>query len=468
MTKFFRAPLFLILFFSFLIRLYNLNYNSPFLDEAIYLVLGRKVLAGHWQEAAPFGWVGGMPLFYPAISALFGTFGILGARFLNVLLGTFSVYLAYEFAKCLQLSDQQKTNERIGLIASAFMGILAIPIYLSRIAIYDMLSFSLFLSGLVFIQKALIIENPDLWQQENRFGLAAVAFFLSFLAKYTTLILFPLIIIWTIFKSLQSDKETFSKSIFYLTIPLAIAISGYLAWNFNDLAHFMRDQVRDPQNKTPEILSQFTMYSIFPLITGVVGGLILFFKNKRSTVLYLLLGATIPSVVHILTNNLKAAHQHTFLSIVFLLPLSAYLFSVLLKEKSLIGKFILPFALIVIFIYSQNQVVTLETSWTNTNKVMSALKSFTSRHEKVLSSEDDITILALPNLKEENIKGIYNFQYNNLSDQTAYGKALEESYFDFVLINEENSDRVSNVIKKSLTSHYDIIYNNSPFLVYKK
>ena len=87
----------LILLASFIVRVYNLNYNSPFLDEAQYLVLGKKVLQGHWQESAPFSWVGGLPLLYPPLVAIFGIFGILGARFLNVIFGTVSVYLLYEF-----------------------------------------------------------------------------------------------------------------------------------------------------------------------------------------------------------------------------------------------------------------------------------------------------------------------------------------------------------------------------------
>src|SRR3989344_293905 len=132
--------IFLIILIAFTIRTYNLNYNSAFLDEAQYLVLGKKVLAGHWQESNPFSWVGGMPLFYPALSAIFGSFGIIGARFLSVLLGTLSVYLIYEFTKSLKMSGKERSDEVIGTISAAFLAVLAIPIYLSRLAIYDMLS----------------------------------------------------------------------------------------------------------------------------------------------------------------------------------------------------------------------------------------------------------------------------------------------------------------------------------------
>src|SRR3990167_9805010 len=125
------GPLVLIILIAFFIRVYNLAYNSPFVDEAQYIVLGKKVLAGHWQEAGPFSWVGGMPLFYPPLAAIFGFFGIVGARFLSAVLGTLSVYLIYEFAKSIKLDETEKTNQTIGLISAALLVVLAIPIYLT-------------------------------------------------------------------------------------------------------------------------------------------------------------------------------------------------------------------------------------------------------------------------------------------------------------------------------------------------
>src|SRR3989344_1398287 len=129
-SKFPTGILALILLISLAIRVYNLNYNSPFLDEAQYIVLGQKVLAGHWQESNPFSWVGGMPLFYPTLSAI---------------LGVLSVYLIYEFTKSLRFSSNESEDKVTGFIAGSFLAILTVPIYLSRLAIYDMLSFTLFL-----------------------------------------------------------------------------------------------------------------------------------------------------------------------------------------------------------------------------------------------------------------------------------------------------------------------------------
>lgn len=467
LTKSTAAPVILIVIISFLIRIYNLNYNSPFLDEAQYIVLGDKVLADHWQEGDPFSWVGGMPLFYPPLSAFFANFGILGARFLNVLLGTLSIYLMYEFSKSLLLSNKERINEIIGLVSAGFMGVLAIPIYLSRLAIYDMLSFTLLLTGLIFLQKALLIKKPNLRERENRFFISATALFLSFLAKYTTLMLFPFIIILALYYSKKLGKEGFSNFLSHFAAPLIIATATYVIWNFSELQHFLADQVGDPQNRSKEIINQFSTYLTFPVLFAFFGSVALLLRKKFLILSALLMAAAIPLFVHLFTNSLPAAFQHTYLSLIFIVPLAAFLFGWILEKRVFFGSLIVLLTLFVIFAYSQNQLQKLETSWVNTYQVMTELKSKTSNHEKILSFEDDVTKLSLTNLDEVNVKGIYSFQYNSLTDEKAYQQAVEDGYFDLILFNEESDIDLSQVIKTSTTNHYKIEYTSHPFVIYK-
>ena len=466
-TKLPTAPLILIIVISFLIRIYSLNYNSPFLDEAQYLVLGKKVLAGHWQEANPFSWVGGMPLFYPPLSAIFGNFGILGARMLNVLLGTLSVYLMYEFSKSLVLSSKERANEIIGLVSASFLGVLAIPIYLSRLAIYDMLSFTFLLLGFTFLQKALVIKNPGLRQRDNRFFLAATAFFLSFMAKYVTIIFFPLVLLWALYHSRKLEKTVFSTFLSYFAAPLVIATTAYLALNFSELRHFLADQVGDSQNRSMEILSQFGTYTLIPTLFAAFGALALLFKKQLSIVFVLLLASLLPLVVHLVSNSLPAVHQHTFLSIIFIIPAAAYFFGIFLEKRWLFGSLIVLFALGITFVYSQNQVRELESSWPNTNAVMTNLKSSTTNHEKLLSFEDDVTKLFLTNLDEKNISGVFDFKYKEFSGEKAYQQALKDGYFNFILFNDDTDNETAKIVKSSVTKHYVSQYSSHPFVVYK-
>ena len=468
-NKFPNNVLLLIIFVSFVIRIYNLNYNSPFLDEAQYIVLGKKVLEGHWQELDPFAWVGGMPLLYPPIAALFGVFGILGARFLNVLFGTLAIYLIYEFSKNLQLSENKRTNEIIGLVAASLLGILAIPLYLSRLAIYDMPSFTFFLVGLVLLQKALLLKQPDLWQRENRFFFSAVFFLLSFLTKYTTFIFLPFILIWALYISRKQGKEAVRHYVKYFAAIIIGGTIAYFTWHFDALSHFFAEQIGEAQNQSQQIIDQFVQYTL-PILIAAVLAIVIFLLRRKVTLLplMLLLGAFVVPLVHLATNNVKAINQQTFLSLIFLLPLASYFFSFLLEKTRVIGGFIAIIVFIGLFISSQNQLQKLQTSWSNTQNIMNYMKSSTTNHERLLSFEDDVTKLSLSNLKEENIVGIYSFSYQNASDETAYARALQDGHFDLILFNAKREVEKGNMIKNSLTNHYEAIHTEDHhFVVYK-
>ena len=456
-----------IILFAFAIRIYNLHYNSPFLDEAQYIVLGQKVLTGHWQEANPFSWVGGVPLFYPPLAALFGMFGITGARFLNVLLGTFSVFLIYELTKSLQLSSKSEQNALAGYIASGLMAVLAIPVYLSRLAIYDMLSFTLFLLGLVFFIKGLTIKKPNLWDHENLFGVATVAFAASFLAKYTTLIFIPFITLFGFWYTKQRGSKIFSSYLRYLTAPLSIIVGGYVIWQYANLVHFQTDQLSAPENFADRIIRNFITYSAVILPSALIGAIILAKRRQYLLPLGLITFALIAPAVHVVTNNLNASSQHVFLPLIFLLPLSAYAFMSLIDKRNVLGGIVTVIMIAGTLIYSYPQIRELESAWPNTDAVMSYLRENTTSHERVLSSQDDITVLGLPNLSDENITGIYTFEYKEKTGPDAYRLALTEDYFDFVLLNDHDHQEVERVAREALTSHYKLTYNQSPFVVYQ-
>src|SRR3989304_10223442 len=78
---------------SFLIRAVNLSYNSPFNDEAIYIVIGKMGLfGGDWTSYNAASWMAGLPFLYPPLAGVgFELGGIVGARMLSVVFGVLSV-----------------------------------------------------------------------------------------------------------------------------------------------------------------------------------------------------------------------------------------------------------------------------------------------------------------------------------------------------------------------------------------
>ena len=99
-----------IIITTFLIRVINLNYNSAFNDEGIYIVVGRMGLfENDWSSYGANFWMAGLPYIYPPLSALaFQTGGLIGSRLLNIFFGVFLVEEIY------RLFDK-KTNQVAGI-----------------------------------------------------------------------------------------------------------------------------------------------------------------------------------------------------------------------------------------------------------------------------------------------------------------------------------------------------------------
>src|SRR4030042_2779693 len=86
-----------ILFFIFYL-VKDLNYNTAFVDEAIYATVGEEYLRKiYWENA--ISWVGGSYI-YPVMSALVNRFyGLSGVRFLSMLLMLFTGIVVSKIAK---------------------------------------------------------------------------------------------------------------------------------------------------------------------------------------------------------------------------------------------------------------------------------------------------------------------------------------------------------------------------------
>lgn len=144
----------IIILLAFAVRIINLSYNSPFRDEAIYIVLGKLGVFDHdWWSYNAQSWLGGSLYIYPIITALaYAIGGITGSRLLNIFLNLSAICLIFKLA--CQLSRPEK-NQRIGsLTAAALTGGASISLYVARLATYDMPSFCLFFCQPVLFAKS--------------------------------------------------------------------------------------------------------------------------------------------------------------------------------------------------------------------------------------------------------------------------------------------------------------------------
>lgn len=456
----------LLLLTGFLLRVINLDYNSPLVDEAQYIVLGQKVFAGRWEQEAPFSWVGGMPLFYPPLAAMFSMAGgVIGARFFSVVLGTLAIYLLFELVRHLDLISKSSRNA-VGFLAAGLLAILAIPVYLSRIATYDMLSYTLLLAGFVCLQKSLTFTRSSLWQRENYYFFSATLLFASFLAKYFTLVMLPYMIVWGVWQLRHQDKRFRSRFVKYFFVPLVTMVGIYVLVYFRALSAFLSNQVTEPVPVLPKIMDEFTRFTLPISLVSLAGLIWLTVVKRELTWLIFWGGVVLVPVVHLIFNSSASFHQQAFIILLLGLPLAAYFLYQVIQAYRIYG-------VVVVFLFfvwvgwdGRREVNTLGAAWTNTDRVMEHLKSLAKPTDTILTSEDDITVMKLPQVPYTQITGLFYFEYDGRSGAEAYQKALEDRFFNIVLINDTAHEDVTARLQPPLETNYQLVFSEPPFSLF--
>src|SRR3989344_196804 len=120
----FAKVLYYALFLSVIIRIcFNLAYNSPFNDEAIYIVLGKLgVFQNDWTSYDAISWASGWEYIYPAITAIaYQTYGIIGSRLLNTLFGLMMLEVSVRFITKISKAHSMKIYSIASLLV-LFLG----------------------------------------------------------------------------------------------------------------------------------------------------------------------------------------------------------------------------------------------------------------------------------------------------------------------------------------------------------
>lgn len=447
-----------IILLALAIRLIYLNFNSVFLDEAIYIVLGKKILDGQLAEVAEsISWVGGLPFFYPLLSAIFYNLGgILGSRALNVLLGTAAVYLIFQFTKRLKLLKNDNENRLAGLVAAGLLATSAIPIAFSRLAIYDILSFAIFLLGLVVLQKAAVIGKNWL------FGASALVFFLAFLAKYFVLIYLPFLAIWTFYYFLK--KKVFGGLFFYFLLPLGFLLLFYGGSNFASLKEFFLGQT-SKGIAAMEILENFFNYTAFAYLLSL-GGLIMLARRGKE-IIFLLLASIWPLLVHMTFGEGLSVHQHSFLTLVFILPIAGAFLAKIIEKFRWIAVTLVGTVIAVNLWISVPKVQALESFWPNTTRATELMAARGSFGQRILSESGDVITLAVYD-KGSEVFGPFVFSYKNKEGVEAYQEAILDGYFNFIELDETSFEsNVEAILEKATIGVYLLIYEEGPVKVWE-
>ena len=471
-----------IIFLALLLRAINLNYNSPFNDEAIYVVVGTEGLFKiDWENLDAVTWMAGSPYTYPVVTAIaYKIGGLEFSRFINVLFGMGTIYLAGETAALFQKKRQKLPT---ALVTVAIVALLPISFYISRLATYDIPSFMFIFLGLYFLFRNMKDKEP----KNELYMLSSVAFFISFLFKYLAVIyvLYACLVSLLYLKKLKF-KNLFKNGWFsYFIIPILLMFGFYTVTNLSNLYTYITTEstleILDIPTKIQMFVNEYLL--IAPL--ALISFLYLIFSKKVKTAVSFIMGTLFVLVFHFVYPGAPSYDKHIFLSGVFMsIPIGIAL--PLIYEKINIGKRAKSFLrgnfigfLLFMLIYLFSVMPTINNKWLNLGQSLNFLNGRVKKGDTVLTESGDAFVLAL----YEKINPVYtvtfdyiNYLENEKSNEGSniYTRAVEDGYFNFIELENQNipklerSKELNSLISEIIEENYHEIYNEKGVKIYER
>ena len=464
------------------LRLYNLNYNSPFNDEAIYIIVGLMgVFERDWWTYNASSWIPGVQYFYPSLTAIaYNIGGIIGSRFLNVLLSIFAIQILFLLSASIyqKINNQKKiTLSQItaGTITALVIGGSEISHYISRLATYDMPSFMFLFLGLLLLNETKPVQFG------NRYFLAFLFLSLSYLAKIITSIYLPFIIVYFYFQA----KSVGIKNLFfykrYFLIPLALVLTIFAVFSGPSLAEYYSSQQSLGKATLEDIWNLVWVKASIPLVFAFVGALGLYFKRQFGILLTLSGAAVLIIVFHLVTSRTLSMDKHLFLFIAFLSLIAGLGIASILQSISKM-KVITAGAVIALVLALGHHWITgyqkleyYNHQWKNMSVISGPIQQNVKAGDKILAESGSAVILATYYKNFPPNTSTFDWlEYRNQVGDKAYAMAVRDGYFDLIQLESnrnsksERNANLSQLVKRNLDSNYVLIFEKDGFMLYKR
>jgi hypothetical protein len=321
--------LIIILIFAFFLRIYALSSQPLWIDESISGVASKMIL----EKGVPIfdsTSVYARAIVYHYAEAFFLLFGQndFNARFFSVIIGMFTIVLAYFIGK-----EYSKTG---GILCALFMSVFYLEVFFSRQArFYQLFQLMFFLTLYLLYKSGESAKNKNKKHELIYLILSIVAFFIALDTQIAALVLAPFIILHIIVYNTKYNKL------------LAILPAIPLIQKFMPAASLANGGTNSTKANYAEGYFGYAGNMHYLLIFAIPGLIWAFFKKKKLTLLL-----TIPSIVLLVGVILLQVFALRYIYFIAfpLVIYSSLLFSYLYEK---FGKFIL-IAIIAILIIPSN------------------------------------------------------------------------------------------------------------------
>lgn len=314
----------LVLIFG--VRVVNLQYNTLFVDEAIYATVGRDVLAGSSSHSA-LGWMYGSYL-YPALAGAVNELGgVVGLRLMSALLSTLAAALVY-------LATARLFGGEAAVWAALIFGFTAISIDTGQYAVYDAPVIPALAGALYLVVRA--AEAPP---RLERFGLyaAGACMVVAVLTKYFAALFLPALCCVGLACALHQGRSLRPFLLRFL-LPLSLIIGAYGLFTLPSLLNLLAGEYAVRPGARSLILREIwaeigatTLLALAGLGLLAWRGLPMAADAPRwrrrlwmALVPALALSALAAPLYHLAAGNAQSAWKHSVYSLIFLAPLAGY------------------------------------------------------------------------------------------------------------------------------------------------
>ena len=428
------SRLMILLTFQSVVSL-GLLHNTAFQDEALYLYAGRQ-LFNYWLKggAAPTEayeqFFSGHPLGYPLVAGgLDELFGLEGVRLLSLVCMLGVTAVVYRLTR-------QLFGERSALVAAAIFSCQGPVLLLSRLATYDAPSL-----GLLALSTLLALQPTP------RPRLTGLTLLLAVLIKYAALLFVPTILFLLVWQTARQGG--WRQGLRNLEAALAIMVGGVLVVlagpNLNILTGLnttTTDRTALVQASRLVLSGQIGQLAGIVGLLGLVGAVSLRSgepKVSRVMLRLTLLGtALLPVAYHVIKAEPVSLHKHLAFGLFFVTPLVGRAVAGLSQGRRW------PMALavcLVLFGSGLSQAQGFYQEWPSSeNLTRVLLTQVRPGSGRILAEESEVPRYYLQDtVAYWQWSHLYWFEYTDaqnhkLNGLAAYRTALEEGYFDLVVL----------------------------------
>lgn len=471
----------IILVAFFALRMSVIHDTTLFYDEAVNLTVGTEILAGDFAKHST-NWIFGSNIFPVTIALVEKLGGAFGREVTLILLSMVSLCAVY-------LLTRDLFGKTAALWALVLFGLTAASLNLSHLAVYDALALPLVALALFAVVNS---SNHTGRPQYIWLASASVLLGISVLVKYVVLLFLPAFAVVGIAVYMQRGRPLLRPFMFAVFIATAI-IGLYTIANFNALINVLQNQssILNISATRREILytlahegsvitvlavmgGGWVLYRIQKQLSGVKASLLLVFIPLAVLIIFL------APIYHLVSQNIQSLWKHMLYTQLFLAPLAGYFLMKLNTEfisrpqassvKTKLAATVLLTLLINLFAnYSLGRNWGFQRSWPNASAVLDYLDEYPLTIDTRILAEQSSVYEYYFDFGANDF-GVWNstfaFDYANLTDVEAMTKAIEDQYFDLIILDDYYTADKNAQIRQALdATGYTLAYATPPQLL---